>query len=61
VEADRSIADEVELTVAANPSHWHFDVVRLVDPELGVDRRFVQRRWRLPLDGSDMTIEARGV
>lgn len=34
--------------VAANPAHWHEDVVTLTDPDLGLDRRrFMVRSWVL--------------
>lgn len=44
-----------------NPLHWHFDVVRLTDTDLGFDDIAVSQSWTLPLDGSDMSHEMKAV
>lgn len=46
----------VELSSAPHPLHDRRDVVRVVDGELGIDRRGVVTGWTLPLDGSDVQV-----
>lgn len=55
------VAEEFEVSVSPNPLHGFRDVVRLVDPELGVSRKAMVRSWTLPLDGSDATLRLRAV
>lgn len=57
----RQVEVEVEVEVAANPTHWHRDVVRLVDGGLSQDGMFLVAGWSLPLDGSDMQLTLRRV
>ena len=54
-----TVAEEFVLSVSPNPTHFYRDVVRLVDPGLGVDVKCVCRKFVLPLDGSDMRLELR--
>lgn len=56
-----SVTEEFVLSTSPNPLHGHQDVVQFVDPELGVSRKCVVRSWQLPLDGSDMSLDLRGV
>jgi hypothetical protein len=55
------VAEEFTVMVGPNPSHFLHDVVRLYDPDLGVNRKCVVQRFRLPLDGADMTLDLRAV
>ncbi len=61
VESDQRINRYVEFTSGPNPLHWHFDVYRVADSDLGIDRRFLAQSWSLPLDGGDMDHRARAV
>lgn len=61
VESDQRINRYVEFTSGPNPLHWHFDVYRVADSDLGIDRRFLAQSWSLPLDGGDMNHRARAV
>jgi len=59
--ANTRIVNYVSVAVSPNPIHDHFDVVDFVDAALGVNGRYLVTEWSLPLDGSDMTLELRGV
>jgi hypothetical protein len=58
---DREVTTRAAVTVGANPLHGHFDVIRLVDAEAGVSGKWQVTSWSLPLDGSDMTLDAKAV
>jgi len=55
------VAEEFTVSVSPNPLHGHMDVVRLVDPDLGVSRRCIVRSWTLPLNGDDAVLDLRAV
>lgn len=55
------VVDTVTVEALPNPLHWHEDVVRIVDVELGLDRRCLVTGWTLPLDGQLMSLSAVGL
>ncbi len=55
------VAEEFTVTVSPNPLMGHMDIVRLIDPELGVDRKCLVRSWKLDLAGGDMQLDLRAV
>jgi hypothetical protein len=55
------VARLFRLSVSPNPVHGHRDVVSFVDSSVPVDGRMLITDYVLPLDGSDMTINLRGV
>lgn len=61
VEQDKRIDRRVTITSSANPLHWHFDTVDYADADLGPTARMLVTSWRLPLDGTDMTLELKAV
>jgi len=61
LDTEKRVANYVTLSVAPNPTHRHFDVVRLIDSALPVDGRFIVTDWELPLSGEDMRLSLRGV
>ena len=61
VEQDRQVVTKAKMTVGPNPLHGHFDIVDVAHPDAGVTGRWQVSSWRLPLDGSDMDLEARSV
>ena len=61
LEKARRVDELFEVGVSANPLHAHRDVVRFVSPSLAVNRKCVVDGWRLPLDGSDMSLTLRAV
>ena len=61
VAADRRVVSTISMQVAPNPEHWHADRVTYTDSALGVSGEFKVVEWRLPLDGSDMSLELEAV
>ena len=62
VEGDKTIVRRLTIPVSANPLHSHFDVVTVVDAELGLSgSKYVVTDWRLPLTGQDMVLELKAV
>lgn len=59
--ADTEVVRRLTVDVGPNPLHWHFDVVAIRQPDLGVSGRWLVTDWTLPLDGADMTLDTRGV
>lgn len=57
IDADMQIPIKIRANTAPNPLHWHFDMMYLVDPSLGVPVQAMGTQWTLPLDGSDMSHE----
>jgi len=60
MDAEKRVADIVELTVSPNIHSTH-DVVRFIDPDLSIDGRFLVTAWDLPLGGGDMRLRLRSV
>lgn len=46
----------IEFETLPNPFHFHQDVVRVIDTDLGLDRRFMISNWTYHLDGSQMQL-----
>jgi hypothetical protein len=60
-DTDSHVHRYLELMVGPNPNHFHFDVVRVIDPELDANGRWAVQSWSLPLDGGWMRLRARAV
>ena len=62
VDNDKRLDKRLTLNVSVNPLHGHFDVVSVIDAQLGlVAAKYVVTDWSLPLDGSDMTLDMKAV
>ena len=61
VAADRRVVSTISMQVAPNPEHWHDDRVTYVDAALGVSGGYRVVEWRLPFDGTDMSLELEAV
>ena len=61
LDAEKRVANFVELSVSPTPVHGHFDVVKLIDSSIPTSDRFLVTDWELPLDGGDMRLSLRGV
>jgi hypothetical protein len=55
IDADLRLSTTIDVPVAPNPLHWHFDRVTANDPGLGALSEVVVTKWTLPLDGGDGT------
>ena len=61
-ERARRVVETVEFDTLPNPAHWHDDVVRFRDADLGLNRRLSVSSWTLPLDGVTLqTVEGQVV
>ncbi len=54
IDADLRLSTTIDVPVAPNPLHWHFDRVTAADPGVGPLAEVLVTKWTLPLDGSDM-------
>lgn len=57
IEADLSLKTKITVETSPMPLHWHFDVLKLTDPEAGADIKVIESSWTLPLSGADMSHE----
>jgi hypothetical protein len=53
IDADLRLATTIDMPVAPNPLHWHFDRVTVDDPGVGPLAEVLVVKWSLPLDGGD--------
>jgi len=60
-DAEKRVAEYVDVATSPNPTHSHFDVVAYTDDELPTSARYLVTEWVLPLDSSDMTLRLRKV
>lgn len=59
---DQQVNATFRFRAGPNPLHWHMDVVSVSDPLLSLSvSSLLVSSWRLPLDGGDMDLTARGV
>lgn len=56
-ERERQKIDFINTAVGFNPLHEHRDVVTLIEDNLGINDKFIVRRWTLNLNGDDMELE----
>lgn len=61
VAADKSVARVRTFTTGPNPLHWHWDVMSMVDPEVGGTVNLLGEQWTLPLRGGDMSHRAKEI
>lgn len=61
MDSEKRVTTKVRVAVSPNPLMSHLTVVDYTDNDLVVSGRHSVENWRLPLDGSNMTMELRGV
>ena len=59
MDAEKRVNTYIDLTVSPNPIHSQWDAVTYRDDAMSVNGTFVVTSWRLPFDGSDMSITLR--
>lgn len=59
VNDDREVTRRVDFVCAPMPLFWHSEIVDLTNH--GVDGKWRVTAWRLPLDGTDMTVQAQHI
>jgi hypothetical protein len=54
IDADMQVPTKIRAETFPNPLHWHYDILHLSDPALGVPAAALSTQWTLPLDGGAM-------